>query len=151
MKLQNKVAIITGASGILGKSVTKQFYDEGANLVLVDLPQSDVNQLHAEFSMDVNRFISIHADVTKEADVQQLMRQAVDTFKRIDILANIVGGYSAGQPIADMSTEMFDHMLTLNFKSMFFCTREVLSYMIPQKYGKIISVGAKPAMDWSAR
>jgi NADP-dependent 3-hydroxy acid dehydrogenase YdfG len=90
MNTNEKVAIITGAGGGVGKAISKRLFSEGAKLVLVGRDYSKLARLINEFG-DQNKVITVKADVTKEADVLNVIEQTISAFDRIDILVNSAG------------------------------------------------------------
>jgi NAD(P)-dependent dehydrogenase (short-subunit alcohol dehydrogenase family) len=137
LALNGKVIMITGAFGGLGRTVTEAFSRAGAKVVAVsrELPQRlPEGQL------------GISADVTDEASVQGLMREAVQKTTRIDCLINLVGGF-AMSPLAETEMSTWSKMLSLNLTSAFLLSREATRLMTQQGSGRIIHVAARAAVD----
>jgi NAD(P)-dependent dehydrogenase (short-subunit alcohol dehydrogenase family) len=90
---------------------------------------------------------SVQADVTDERSVQALFQKVVDEYNRVDILLNIVGAYKGGNEIVNIKLSDWDHMMDVNLKSAFLCSKTALLYMMKQNYGKIVSVSARIAVE----
>ncbi len=145
MTFQNRTVIITGATGGLGPVVAQRFFAEGANLVLPVRAASSVKSVSERFG-NSSRVLALEANLTVEADAEHTAEEALKKFTRIDVLANIAGGYAGGRPIADVSTEEFESMLEINLRTTFLMSRAVLKAMLQQRYGRIVSMAAMPAV-----
>ena len=97
MRLENKVAIVTGAGGGIGKAVALALAKEGANLVLNDIAVEPLNKVADEIKVMGGKAIVARADVTNTKEVRQMVNTALDEFGAIDILVNVAGGASRGK------------------------------------------------------
>lgn len=146
-KLDNKIALVTGSSSGIGKTVALAFAQEGANLVLNypnDSQLQNVTQVKDAIAALGRQVIAVQADVSQEDQVQTLIDTTVQTHGRIDILVNNAGIGNAAL-VENMSTAMWDEMLAINLRSVFLCTRLVLPMMYQQNYGKIINTASQLA------
>lgn len=126
-RLENKVAVITGGSGEIGKTTAKLFLDEGAKVVLVDINDDALKKVSESFNTPNLSYIS--ADVTKAADVQSYVKHAVDTFGKIDIFYNNAGVEGVVKPIADYPEDAFDKLFAVNVKGVWLGLKYVLPAM----------------------
>jgi NAD(P)-dependent dehydrogenase (short-subunit alcohol dehydrogenase family) len=134
--LQIKIALVTGANGALGTSVAQALLDEGATVVGVS------RNIHAsEFKHP--SFTAIAADLSSGKAVDTLVEQVVAKFKRIDVLAHLMGGFAGGKTVAETDDATFDNMLELNLKSAFYVLRAVVSQMRRAGSGRIIAIGSR--------
>ena len=135
--LNGKVVMITGASGGLGQVVTKAFSQAGAKVVVVgrELPKKLPEGL-----------LGLSADVTDEAEVQRLMKEAVQKTTRIDCLINLVGGFAMGR-LSETDVSVWSRMVSLNLTSAFLLSREATRLMSKQGAGRIIHIAARAAVD----
>jgi len=85
--------------------------------------------------------------VTDEESVQALFQKVLDKYGRVDILLNIVGAYKGGNEIVNTKQGDWDHMMDVNLKSAFLCSKAALASMMKQNYGKIVSVSARTAVE----
>ena len=137
ISLNGKVVMITGALGGLGQTVTESFSQAGAKVVVVsrELPGKLAEGL-----------VGVQADVTDEADVRRLMKEAVEKTTGIDCLVNLVGGFAMGR-LADTEMSTWSKMLSLNLTSAFLLSREATRLMSKQGSGRIIHMAAQAASD----
>jgi NAD(P)-dependent dehydrogenase (short-subunit alcohol dehydrogenase family) len=141
--LENKVAMITGGTGALGKAVTRAFLDAGASVVVIYHTAANRAELLSFLGGEHERLTSLSADITQEDQVKDFAQKVFDQFGRIDILAHLAGGYIGDIPVAQMEETTWDYMMALNLKSTFFCCKAALAHMLDQEYGKIVTVGAR--------
>ncbi len=126
-KLHNKVAIVTGGAGSIGRTTAKLFLDEGAKVLLVDLIEEDLKKAVKELDgKDVKYCV---ADVTKSADVQRYVTKAVESFGKIDVFFNNAGIEGVVKPIVDYPDEMFDKVIAVNVRGVWMGNKYVLPYM----------------------
>ena len=143
----SKVAVITGATGALGRVVVKAFLDHGTRVVSTYRREEKQKELVDFIGGASDALISIKTDVTNEADVQALFQKAVEKYGRVDILLNIVGAYKGGTEIANTKEEDWDSMMSINLKSAFLCSKAALPHMIRQNCGRIVNVASRTALE----
>ncbi len=150
-RVQDQVAVVTGAANGLGKAIATRLAEEGARLVLGDMEAAGLEGTAASLAAMGAEAVTVVGDLTEEATAQQLIQTAVDRFGRIDILVNNVGG-SRNAKIWEMTAENWDFVLRLNLRSTFLCTRHAVPHMMQQRSGKIvcISSGAREGTPWTA-
>lgn len=142
MELKNKVAIITGGSGGIGVATAKLFAQEGAKVVLVDLNAQDLDAAAKELQLDPEQYLLVAADVSKEENVINYVKQTMDKFGRIDVLFNNAGIEGQSAPLTEQPAENLDKVLNVNIKGVFFGMKHVLPIMIEQKTGSIINMSS---------
>lgn len=145
--MEKRVAVVTGASGALGRAVTKELLDHGlivASTYLREAPQKELLDFLGESGSGLTSF---RADVTTEKGVTDLFGNVITKFGRVDILLNIVGAYRGGKDIQDTSEADWDMMMSVNLKSAFLCCKAALPHMIQRNYGKIVNIAARPAVE----
>jgi NAD(P)-dependent dehydrogenase (short-subunit alcohol dehydrogenase family) len=138
--LQNKIALVTGANGGLGTSVTQTLLDAGATIVGVsrNIKQSDFK--HPAFH-------AVAAELSSGNSVSKLADQVVTKFGRIDVLAHLVGGFAGGKTIAETDDATFDGMLAMNLTSAFYVLRAVIPHMRQAGSGRIVAIASRAAED----
>ena len=139
MRLQDKVAIVTGAASGIGRATARLFAREGARLVLSDLDQPGLDKVLAEVGSEKGR--GVVGDVSKEETARRLAQEAVTAFGRIDILVNDAGIHFL-KDITDMTEEEWDRLMNINLKSMFLCCKHVIPHMLGQKKGAIVNLAS---------
>ncbi|RKQ16746.1 SDR family NAD(P)-dependent oxidoreductase [Ureibacillus endophyticus] len=147
-RLLNKVAVITGGTGGIGKVTAETFLKEGAKVVLVDLFQEALDQAKADLS-ELGEVITVQADVTKESDVQNYVNKAVEQFGRIDVFFNNAGIEGKVAPIVEQKVEDFDMVMNVNVRGVFLGLKHVLPVMIKQKSGSVINTSSVAGLGGS--
>lgn len=142
--LSGKTTLITGAAGNLGRTTAQLFRDAGSRLVLSDLKEDSLYELYAQWQ-DSPDILLVPANLNDEHSVQALAAQAISHFGRIDVLANIAGGFKMGPPLHETSLEDWNFMIDMNASSIFLTSRAVIPAMLRQGGGRIISVSARAA------
>jgi NAD(P)-dependent dehydrogenase (short-subunit alcohol dehydrogenase family) len=149
--LEGKVAIVTGATGALGRAVTRKLAQNDAKIVALYRTEKALDELHQFLGELGSRITGFQGDATVLQSVQGLVQKAIDEHGHVDILLNIVGAYSGGKILADTDEKTWDRMLTVNLKSAFLCSKAVLPHMMERKYGKIVSISARTAVQRGSR
>jgi NAD(P)-dependent dehydrogenase (short-subunit alcohol dehydrogenase family) len=147
-QLQDRVAIVTGASSGLGRAVAEMFAAEGAKVVLAARRKAVLDEIAAGIEKQGGTALVVATDVTKEADVIALFEAAKEKFGRVDVLINNAGVPNF-KPTEEMSLADWQAVVDLNLTGAFLCSREALRVMKPQGGGRIVSMGSISA--WSAR
>ena len=139
--LKDKVAVVTGASRGIGKSITLALARQGAKLVAVDITLKGMDELLAEIKALGSEGIAVEGNVTVTADTERMIDQAVAAYGRVDILVNNAGITRDGL-LLRMKDEDWDAVLTVNLKGAFLCTRAVSKIMTKQRSGRIINIAS---------
>ncbi|MFC1950511.1 SDR family NAD(P)-dependent oxidoreductase [Chloroflexota bacterium] len=148
MKLENKVAIVTGAGGGIGRSIALCLAEEGADVVVNALHKETAGKVADEIKGLGRKALAIAADVTDNKKVVQLVQRSIDTFGKIDILANNVGGECKtffdkdSLQFVDIEEVEWDENIALNFKTQVLMARAIVPYFIKQKSGKIVNIAS---------
>ena len=140
-RIQNKVAIITGASAGIGQASARALMREGAKLVLTARRKERLEELVAEAKKLGSEAIFVIGDAREEDTARQTVERAVKTFGRIDILINNagVGNY---KNLVDTSAEDYDQMMDANMRSTFLFSRHVVPVMIKQREGLVLMISS---------
>ena len=126
-KLENKVAIITGGAGSIGKITAKLFLEEGAKVMLVDLIEDDLKTMVDEFNDSRLRYCV--ADVSMAEHIQRYVNEAVAAFGKIDIFFNNAGIEGVVKPIVDYPDDVFDKIIGVNVRGVWLGNKYVLPQM----------------------
>jgi gluconate 5-dehydrogenase len=141
--LGGNVAVVTGASGALGRAVSMGLAIHGVDIVACSVEREALNELANEIHGVTGReVLPIFCDVTKVESVEQMVRRAVDAFGAIDILFN-GAGIAHRQPLVDMEVEDWQKVMDVNVKGTLICCRAVAKRMIERgKGGSIVTIGS---------
>jgi NAD(P)-dependent dehydrogenase (short-subunit alcohol dehydrogenase family) len=151
-RLKDKVAIITGGGSGIGKAIAKAFVQEGAKVVLAARNRANMDCTIKEIEAMGGTAKAIPCDVTKEQHVIDMVKDAIKTFGRVDILVNNsgIGGPTAN--VVDLTLEGWNEIIAVDLTGSMLCAREVLKFMIPQKSGGvIINIGAEGGRSGDGR
>lgn len=152
MKLENKIAIVTGAGKGIGREAALAIAAEGALVVAVARTQKNLDETVKMVEETGGSAISISCDLTDEIQVQSMVHEVMDKFGSIDILVNNAGGYpkeiydlvgKQAVKIWEWTEKQWDQILKTNLKPPFFCIKHIVPVMIEQKHGDIVSVSSR--------
>jgi 3-oxoacyl-[acyl-carrier protein] reductase len=139
--LKDKVAVVTGASRGIGKSISLALARQGAKVVAVDISLKGMDELLAEIKALGSEGIAVEGNVTVSADTDAMIEKAVAAYGRVDILVNNAGITRDGL-LMRMKDEDWDAVLTVNLKGAFLCTRAASKVMTKQRFGRIINIAS---------
>lgn len=138
MRLQNKIAIITGAGSGIGRGIALAFIKEGAKVVVADWSEEGGKETVEQIRKIKGEAVFVKTDVSKTADIDKMVKTCLDKFGRVDILVNNAGIVKFG-PLHETPEEDWDAVLNVNLKSVFLGSKRVIPEMLKQGQGKIIS------------
>jgi NAD(P)-dependent dehydrogenase (short-subunit alcohol dehydrogenase family) len=141
-RLEGKIALITGANRGVGRGIAEAFAAEGAALTLMARDADLLNETAEALKRSGGSVLAVPADVTDEKQVQEVFRQAMDRFGRLDVLVNNAGTFAGYGPIDEVSVESWDQIIAVNLRGPFLCTREAFRIMKRQRGGRIINIGS---------
>lgn len=143
MRLENKVAIITGSASGMGQVAAETFAREGARVVVTDIAVPAGEETARRIRSSGGQAIFVQADVAREGEVKDLIDAAIETFGQIDILYNNAGIMPEDDgSVLTLSETTWDRILDVNLKSTFLCTRHALPHMVRQQRGSIINIAS---------
>jgi 3-oxoacyl-[acyl-carrier protein] reductase len=140
--LDNKVVLVTGASGGIGSAIARQFAAEGAKLVL-HYRKSKASAEALRRELKETESIAVRADLTREADVRRLFEQALKRFKRVDTLVANAGSWeTADVPLQAMPLRQWRHTIDHVLTSVFLSVREFFKIVAKQKRGNVLLIAS---------
>ena len=140
MRLLGKVAVITGGANGIGYATAKRFLEEGAKVVICDLPGPGMTAAVEDLG-SLGEVLALPTDVTDEQAVNVMIGAAVERFHRLDILINNAG-ITADAQLLKMSAEQFDRVLSVNLKGVFLCTKAAAPHMVAQGGGRVVNAAS---------
>jgi 3-oxoacyl-[acyl-carrier protein] reductase len=140
-KLDDKVALVTGAARGIGREIALTLAREGADIVANALNAPNLEILAADIEKLGRRAKTVRADVSRKADVDRMVDVAIDTFGRIDILV-CNAGITRFAPFLEMTEDDWNAVVDVDLKGTFLCGQAVAKHMVPRKYGKIVNVSS---------
>jgi len=141
-RLENKVALITGASRGLGRAMAIRFADEGASIAVNYVKNRELAEdVCRTIQVVGGKAISVPADVADLSQVEAMVAKTLKEFGRIDILVNN-GGISIPAPFLDASLTDLDRMIDVNLKGVIHCVRAVARHMMERRYGRILNISS---------
>jgi 3-oxoacyl-[acyl-carrier protein] reductase len=141
LEFSNRVAIVTGATGGIGRATVKAFAKSGASVVLADLNPTHLGSLTDEINSYGRQALAVQVDVSKKVQIETMVHKTLETFGRIDILVNNAG-IAQTVSIMELTEADWDLMMAVNLKSVLFCSQAVIPTMIQQGWGRIINMGS---------
>lgn len=145
-RLENKVAIITGGAGSIGRITAKLFVEEGAKVMLVDMNEKELEVVKSEIGGDTIKFCI--ADVSKASDVERYVNETVKAFGKVDIFFNNAGIEGVVKPLVEYPEEIFDKVMAVNVKGVWLGNKFVLPQM--NDHGSIIITSSVSGLLGSA-
>lgn len=138
MRLQDRVAIVTGAAKGIGRGIASVFASEGATVVVADVDRDGGEETVAELRGD-GTFVA--CDVSQEDQVKKLMQETVDRFGALDVLVNNAG-VGVYQPLTEATVEDFDRALAVNLRGPFLCSKYAVPHLRESANGSIVNIAS---------
>ncbi len=146
MRLKNKVAVITGGAGGIGKATAERMLEEGAEgILLVDLDQESLDKPKLE--LDSDKVYTFAADVSKSSDVEGYTKKAIDLFGRIDVLFLNAGIEGEVKPMEQYPEETFDNVIGVNVKGVWLGMKYAFPYMRENGGGSVIITSSVAGLE----
>lgn len=142
--LAGKVALVTGAASGIGKAIANLFAEKGANVILVDL-RDDVKEVSESISKFGVQTLSLVGDISKKENVENIVKESLKAFTKIDILVN-VAGVCFLDDAENLNEDQWDKTIAVNLKAPFLLSQCVGKQMILQNSGKIINIASQAAI-----
>lgn len=150
-RLENKVAIITGAASGFGEGMAKRFAEEGAKVVVADLNVKGAERVAREIG---DAAVSVQTDVSQKSEIDEMVKTAMDAFGRIDIMVNNAGYTHRNGDLLQVTEDTFDLITAVNMKAIYYATLAVVPIMEKQGGGSIITTAStaglrpRPGLTW---
>jgi NAD(P)-dependent dehydrogenase (short-subunit alcohol dehydrogenase family) len=146
-----QVVLVTGPAGNLGSAVVERFKQDDPSLILIDHHPDRLYQRYPDLNASKSNLLLPGIDLRDRESVQDAVNQGMEAFGKIDCLVHTVGGFSMGETVAELSDQTWQKMIDLNLTSLLNIARAVIPPMVQHKSGKIVTIGARPALEGKAR
>jgi len=140
MKLEGKVAIITGGGGGIGKAIAIRYTREGASVVVAGPTEEKIKAVEKEILDTGGRALAVQTDVAEEADVERMVGATLSSFGQIDVLVNNAGIAGPTALVPNVSREDWDRTFAINLTGAFLCAKHVFPHLIERRSGCIINI-----------
>ncbi|MEA2003123.1 MAG: SDR family NAD(P)-dependent oxidoreductase [Actinomycetota bacterium] len=145
--MQDNVAVVTGGTGGLGRALIPYLIRRDFKVAVTYLIPDEARQLEEELDLDEDRLMLRRCDCTDVEAVESVMKDVVETFGNINVVAALVGGWAGGRDVSETDTVRFDRMIDLNLRSTFYTLRAAIPHMRDADWGRIIAVGSRAALE----
>lgn len=139
--LDNEVCIVTGASSGIGRGIATRLCERGARTVVAARRKQKLEDVARSIRQSGGDVLPVQADVTVQSDVEELVRQALDSYGRIDLLVNNAG-IAVHRPMAELTLDDFEHIFAVNLFGLVRCTKAVVPHMVERGEGTIINISS---------
>ena len=142
MKLNDRIAIVTGAGQGIGKAIALRLANAGADVAIMDINLSAAEAAAREIEGVGRKALPLQADVSQAAAVNAAVAQVLSTFGRVDILVNNAGIAGRTLPLTELEETDWDAVMGVNLTGVFLCCKAVIDPMIAQDYGRIVNIAS---------
>lgn len=145
--MKDRVAIITGAGGGLGKVVARQLAERGVRLALLGRDTEPLTQLVSELGLTEDRFLLSSSDLTKPESARAAATDVMTKFGRADILLNLVGGYVGGKKVVDLAQDDLSTMIQQHVWTTYNLAQAFVPLMVADGWGRFLVISSPRALD----
>ncbi len=145
MRLESKVAIVTGASSGIGRSIALRFAEEGAEVVVADIqekPREGGKPTHQKIKDKDGEAIFVETDVSSKESVEVMFQKTIEEFGRVDVVVNNAGIFMQSK-VEDLNEDEWDKLMEVDLKGVYLCTKEAVNHMLSKNIeGSIINISS---------
>jgi NAD(P)-dependent dehydrogenase (short-subunit alcohol dehydrogenase family) len=151
MTLENRVILISGATGGLGRVVSKTMAGQGCKLVLVGSTIDKLESLAHSLGLNQDKWLAVAVDLKEPRSAQIVFENAISRFGKIDVFLHFVGGWIGGKSVSHVSVEDIASMLDQHFWTTFYLARAVYPHMVNNGWGRIMAVSSPSVVEKPAK
>ncbi len=154
MRLESKVAIVTGGGSGFGEGIAKRFAEEGCKVIVADINADGGNRVVSEIKAAGGDAAFTSANVAKESDWTALLKFTTDTYGKLDIVINNAGTTHRNKPMVDVTDAEFDLVYAVNVKSLYYSAKAIVPYYRKQGGGSFVTIAStsgirpRPGLVW---
>ena len=141
-RLEGKVAVVTGGNAGIGEAIAKRFAEEGASVVVTGRRQQELDRVVSVIRHSKGKALAVAGSVVDEVHAQDVVRRALDSFGRVDILVNHAGIGDVGKRLHEIDDATWANVLDVNLTGVFRMTRAVIPQMLKQGRGAIVNISS---------
>jgi NAD(P)-dependent dehydrogenase (short-subunit alcohol dehydrogenase family) len=145
MSLNNRVAVITGATGTLGKVVAGMLAQSGVRLALFSLNQNRLDKLAGELKLPADRYLTAAVNFRDPQETQRAHTLTIEKFGRVDILLNFIGGWTGGKSVVEFEPNEFDEMLQQHLWTTLHLAQAFIPGFLAQGWGRLVVISSPTA------
>jgi NAD(P)-dependent dehydrogenase (short-subunit alcohol dehydrogenase family) len=145
MSIENRVTLITGATGGLGQVVTRTFAREGARLALLGRNAERLKALSEELDLPEEHVLAHAVNVNDPVAAREAVQVVLERFERVDILLHLVGGWVGGKPLVEVAAEDLEDMIQQHIWSAFHMVQAVVPHLLANQWGRVIAISSPSA------
>jgi NAD(P)-dependent dehydrogenase (short-subunit alcohol dehydrogenase family) len=143
---EDRVAVITGGTGALGRAVAHLFVQDGARVAVPYHGERDLHTLRGALGARADALLAARADMTDAATVARFFDGVIQALGRLDVLINVIGGFAGGKPLQETDEATWDRMLTLNLRAVYLACHAAVPHLLQAGRGAIVNVSSRPAL-----
>jgi NAD(P)-dependent dehydrogenase (short-subunit alcohol dehydrogenase family) len=150
VSIENRVAVIAGATGGLGSVAAKRLAEEGARLALLGTSAERLEHLATELSLPPDRYLTVASDLTAPGAAQAAADAVMTKFGRAEVLLNVVGGWAGGKSLVEVPADEMANMLNQHLWTTFYLAQAFVPHLTANKWGRVVTVSSPFASNPAA-